>query len=92
MIRAALKDPTYRQKYRQFLRRLKQARQEAKLRQVDVAKKLRRPQSFISKCKSGECVVDVTEPAEFARLLPRSPLFLRGSSVVGVGIDRLLTT
>lgn len=73
-----MKDPTYRQKYRQFLRRLKQARQEAKLRQVDVAKKLRRPQSFVSKVESGERRVDVIELAEFARLYGKPLSFFVG--------------
>jgi transcriptional regulator with XRE-family HTH domain len=63
-----LKDPTYRQKYRQFLNRLRQARQQARLTQVQVARKLRRPQSFVSKCESGERRVEVVELAEFAPL------------------------
>ncbi len=63
-----MKDPTYRQKYREFLRRLRKARNDAGLTQMDVARKLRRPQSFVSKCESGERRVDVIELAEFARL------------------------
>lgn len=39
------------------------------LTQVEVAAKLRRPQSFVSKCESGERRVDVVELlVEFARL------------------------
>jgi transcriptional regulator with XRE-family HTH domain len=68
-----LKDPAYRQRYRLFLKRLREARQEASLTQVQVARKLRRPQSFVSKCESGERRVDVVELAEFARLY-RKPL------------------
>jgi transcriptional regulator with XRE-family HTH domain len=63
-----VKDPTYRQRYRQFLTRLREARHQAKMTQVQVAKKLRRPQSFVSKVESGERRVDVIELAEFARL------------------------
>lgn len=48
-------------RYRQFLDRLKAARLAAGLTQLEVAKALGRPQSFVSKCESGERRVDVTE-------------------------------
>ncbi len=54
--------------YRLFLSRLRQARTEAGLTQVDVAANLRRPQSFVSKCESGERRVDVIELVAFAQL------------------------
>ncbi len=54
--------------YRLFLTRLREARQAAGLTQTDVAAKLRRPQSFISKCESGERRVDVVELVAFAQL------------------------
>ncbi len=68
VIRSVLKDPTCRQQYRQFLRRLREARHGASLTQVEVPRKLRRQQSFVSKCESGERRVDVIELTEFARL------------------------
>ena len=54
--------------YQEFLRRLRSARQSAGLTQWDVARHLKRPQSYVSKCESGERRVDVIELAEFARL------------------------
>lgn len=54
--------------YRLFLTRLREARQAAGLTQAEVAAKFRRPQSFVSKCESGERRVDVVELTEFARL------------------------
>lgn len=54
--------------YRLFLTRLREARRVAGLTQAEVAAKLRRPQSFVSKCESGERRVDVVELTEFARL------------------------
>lgn len=47
--------------YRQLLQRLKNARRKAGLKQADVAKKLRRPQSFISKIELGERRIDPIE-------------------------------
>jgi len=55
-------------RYQQFLKRLRTARQDADLTQVEVATRLGRPQSFVSKCESGERKVDAIEFAEFAAL------------------------
>jgi transcriptional regulator with XRE-family HTH domain len=54
--------------YKLFLTRRRQARTEAGLSQVEVAKRLRRPQSYVSKCESGERRVDVVELTEFAEV------------------------
>jgi len=59
---------THSQEYRDFSGRLRQARKEARLKQVEVAKILGRPQSYVSKCESGERRVDVTELAKFAEV------------------------
>jgi transcriptional regulator with XRE-family HTH domain len=66
-----LKDTSYRHRYAQFLGKLKQARVEAALTQVEVAKRLQRPQSFVSKIESGERRVDVVELSELAKLYRR---------------------
>jgi thioredoxin-like negative regulator of GroEL len=47
----------------------------AGLTQVEVAAKLRRPQSYVSKCESGERRVDVVELAGFAQLYRRTQDF-----------------
>jgi len=44
-----------------YLQLLRQSRIEAGVRQVDLAKCLKRPQSFISKYESGERRLDVLE-------------------------------
>jgi len=54
--------------YRKFLERLKTARVEAGLTQVDVARRLRRPQSFVSKIESGERRIDPVELRHLAQL------------------------
>jgi transcriptional regulator with XRE-family HTH domain len=66
-----LKDASYRHRYAQFLGRLKQARVDAALTQVEVAKRLNRPQSFVSKIESGERRLDVVELSELAKLYRR---------------------
>ena len=58
--------------YQAFLKNLKQARKEAGLTQVEIAKKLNQPQSYISKCESGEKRVDVIELLKFAEAYKKS--------------------
>ena len=58
----------YSTRYQKFLKRLRKAREEANLTQADVALKLRKPQSFVSKCESGERRVDIIELSDFAQL------------------------
>lgn len=58
----------YSASYRHLLKQLKQARLDAGLTQVQVADALGQPQSFVSKCESGERRVDVVELERFAEL------------------------
>jgi transcriptional regulator with XRE-family HTH domain len=79
--RARRSATTRRPEYRRFLSCLRAAREGSGLTQVEVAKRLGVPQSFISKCESGERRVDAVELAAFARVY-RKPLtfFLRQRS------------
>jgi transcriptional regulator with XRE-family HTH domain len=62
------RDHAYQKAYKRFRTRLVQARQEAGLTQVEVAKRLGRPNSFISKCELGERRVDVVELRQLAHI------------------------
>ena len=48
-------------KQKSFLELLRQVREEASLRQIDVADRLGQPQSFVSKYESGERRLDILE-------------------------------
>ena len=54
--------------YQDFAERLRKARLEAGLTQVETAKKLKRPQSYISKAEAGEQRLDIVEIKKFANL------------------------
>jgi len=54
--------------YRTFLKRLRGAREKAGLLQAEVAHRLTKPQSYVSKCESGERRVDVIELSAFAAI------------------------
>lgn len=56
----------YSSRYRRLLKRLQAARLEAGLTQAAVAQAFGRPQSFVSKCESGERRIDAIELGEFA--------------------------
>jgi transcriptional regulator with XRE-family HTH domain len=64
--------------YAYFVERLRKARMEAGLTQIEVAKKIGRPQSHISNIESGQQRVDVVELQRFAKLYgKRISYFLR---------------
>src|SRR3989344_1969310 len=54
--------------YAYFVERLRKARLESGLTQVQVAKKLGRPQSYVSNVESGQQRVDIVELQRFAKL------------------------
>ena len=62
------RDKTYQKAYKNFLARLIEARKQAGLTQVDVAKRLGRAHSFISKCELGERRVDFVELQQLAKI------------------------
>lgn len=54
--------------YQHLRTRLVEARQASGLTQSQVAEQLGKPQSYVSKCETGERRVDVVELAQFAQI------------------------
>lgn len=67
MPRRARPKARFSQPYLRFLKLLRAARLSAGLTQVQTAKRLHEPQSFVAKCESGERRVDVVELIAFCR-------------------------
>jgi transcriptional regulator with XRE-family HTH domain len=57
--------------YQRFLKLLRSARHGSGKTQVQVAKLLKKPQSFVSKSESGERRVDVVDLQQFAKIYKR---------------------
>jgi transcriptional regulator with XRE-family HTH domain len=64
--------------HRRFRGLLVQARKHADLTQADLASRLNRPQSFVSKYERGERRLDVVEFGEVAKALGIDPLRFLG--------------
>ena len=58
----------YTKAHKVMVARLREARVAAGLTQVEVARRIKRPQSFVSHLESGQRRVDAVELALFARL------------------------
>ena len=58
--------------YKNVIKRLQEARKEAGLMQSDIAEKLKKPQSYISKIERGERRVDVAELLILAKIYKKS--------------------
>ncbi len=61
--------------YADFALRLRRARLDAGLTQIQVAKKLKRPQSYISNIESGQQRVDVVELQTFAKIYAKDTTY-----------------
>lgn len=70
-------DKTYHKAYKRFLARLVQARRDAGLTQVEVAKRLGKAHSFVSKCELGERRVDFVELQKLAKIYSKDISFFR---------------
>jgi transcriptional regulator with XRE-family HTH domain len=68
MARGRRKSAVHEPDYQYLIRRLKEAREDAGLTQVQVAAALDRPKSFVSKCELGERRIDPVDLRDFARL------------------------
>jgi transcriptional regulator with XRE-family HTH domain len=71
-------DAAYQRAYRAFLKRLVQARHDAGYLQQDVAKRLGKSHSFISKCELGERRLDVIELQQIAKIYGKSISYFLG--------------
>lgn len=58
----------YTKGHRDMVTQLIKARKQARLKQRDVAKKLGRTQSYVSKMESGQRRVDIVQLREFAQI------------------------
>jgi transcriptional regulator with XRE-family HTH domain len=64
------------QDYQRLLAALVDARQGADMTQIELAKKLGRPQSFVSKFERGERRIDVVEFRDICRAIGTDPVRL----------------
>jgi transcriptional regulator with XRE-family HTH domain len=68
-----VKKALYERSYAAFTELLKEERKNAGLTQAALAKKLRRPQSYVSKYERGDRRLDVIEFLEVARVIGFDP-------------------
>jgi transcriptional regulator with XRE-family HTH domain len=73
MTRVKLEKSLHSPPYSRLLELLKESRRGAGLTQLEAARLLGKPQSFISKCESGERRVDVVELIAFCRIYGVEP-------------------
>lgn len=62
----------YQPKYQNLVKKLRQARHDAGLTQIEAGKRLKKPQAYISKIERGERGVDAVELAEFAKIYKKN--------------------
>lgn len=71
-------DAAYQRAYQAFLKRLVKARHDAGCLQEEVAKRLGKPHSFISKCELGERRLDIIELQRIAKIYGKTVNYFLG--------------
>ena len=71
-------DAAYQRAYQAFLKRLIKARHDAGYLQEEVANRLGKPHSFISKCELGERRLDVIELQQIAKIYGKTVNYFLG--------------
>lgn len=71
-------DAAYQRAYQAFLKRLVKARHDAGYLQEEVAKRLGKPHSFVSKCELGERRLDVIELQRIAKIYGKTVNYFLG--------------
>lgn len=71
-------DAGYQRAYQAFLKRLIQARHDVGYLQEEVARRLGKPHSFISKCELGERRLDIIELQRIARIYGKTINYFLG--------------
>ncbi len=67
-----MKKTIYSKEHKYIVEKLIQARKEAELSQIDIAKRLGTTQGFISKIESGQSRIDLVQLKEFAKLYKKN--------------------
>lgn len=80
----------YAERYQKLLEKLQSARRDAGLTQVAVAEAFGKPQSFVSKCESGERRIDVVELGAFASLYHKPLAYFVGEGEPADGAGLLV--
>ena len=62
----------YTKTYARLIDQLKKARKKARLKQKDVAKRLKRTQSYVSKIESGQSRLDIVQLKEIAQVYKKT--------------------
>jgi transcriptional regulator with XRE-family HTH domain len=62
----------YTQAHVYLVKQLRRARKKARLKQKDVARKLHRTQSYVSKIEGGQCRIDIVQLKELAGIYKKS--------------------
>ena len=73
MWQSTVKKALYEQSYAAFTSLLREERKKAGLTQAKLAKKIRRPQSYVSKYERGDRRLDVVEFIEVAQVIGFDP-------------------